>query len=149
MSRITLPSGPQRVCLYNHHEVTAWKGSKVWHDRNREAFFLLSGLESSPWGAECCLVRNISSQRPSHLSLETVLLSFISTHHLGSCFLGPGSIHRRFGGLHLSNICCLLSCSPKSPLGPHSMCLASLISPHKSLHSSIPFIPFIVFTTFL
>ena len=67
MSRITLPSGPQRVCLYNHHEVTAWKGSKVWHDRNREAFFLLSGLESSPWGAARAIVLGDNGQIPGVL----------------------------------------------------------------------------------
>lgn len=139
MSRITLPSGPQIVCLYGHHEVTMWRGSRVWHDLNCESIFLLSGLESSPCGAECCLVLNVSSQRPSSLSLETIpnksvspLLFHLPFHSL-LMFWGTGSIHPHVGGLHLPDICCLLSSSPKSPLGPRSVCLVSLISPHKSV----------------
>ena len=51
MRRIILPLGPQIACLYSHHEVTTWKGSKVWRDLTCKSIFLLSSLESPPWGS--------------------------------------------------------------------------------------------------
>ena len=71
MRRIILPLGPQIVCLYSHHEVTTWKGSKVWHDLTCKSIFLLSGLESLPGGAACRLELNVSSQGTSNLSGDT------------------------------------------------------------------------------
>ena len=68
MRRVILPLGPQIVCLYSHHEVTTWKGSKVWRDLTCKSIFLLSGLESLLGGAECCLELNVSSQGTSNLS---------------------------------------------------------------------------------
>lgn len=143
MSRTTLPLGLQIVYLYDHHEVTTWKGSKVWHDLTCESIFLFSGLESSAWGAECCLLLNVSSQITSNFSLETVLNKLLSSTPLSfhliaiACVFGTKLNKSSLWWLYLSNICCLLSCSLKSFLGPSSVFLVSLISPHKS----VPLLP--------
>lgn len=104
---------------------------------NLQAYFLVFQsriLCLGSWvlsGTKCVSSQRTSSLSPKHTIESSPSLSF----HLTAIahVLGTKLTKSSLGWVYLSNICCLLSCSLKSFLGPSSVFLLSLISLHKSV----------------